>query len=121
MSVVVHGQDTRLISGPHCAKSSDDKSYNDNVARLLHLLVNDTKKMKRRSSHENFSYNHNFPNKDVGSVAGGAVCDGHMWGWQCESCLRSARRKIFKGCGPSTEASVYLEDCSVWFKKIVAA
>ncbi|CAN1175404.1 hypothetical protein LINPERHAP2_LOCUS31924 [Linum perenne] len=114
---MVYSQDTRLISGPQCAKKSDDKVYNDHVSRLLDLFVHETKNV-RRIHHDDFVYYHNFPNKDVGSVTGGAICDGQLWGWQCERCLRMARKKIYKGCGPTTETNIKLEDCSMWFKKI---
>ncbi|CAN0892554.1 hypothetical protein LINGRAHAP2_LOCUS17608 [Linum grandiflorum] len=114
---MAHGQDTRIISGPQCAKKCDDKTYNDNVARLLGRFVHETKHV-RRGHHENYVYYHNFPNKDIGSVTGGAICDRILWGWQCESCLKTARKQIYRGCGSTTEASIELDDCSMWFTKI---
>ncbi|CAN0890218.1 hypothetical protein LINGRAHAP2_LOCUS16317 [Linum grandiflorum] len=118
--VIVDCADKGIVdNGPYCAKKSWDKDYNKNAARLMDILVDQTKEKYRMRDHEEYRYYHSYPNKDLGSVLGGGYCNGHLTKWGCGSCLGSARGKIKSRCDRTFEASVTLTDCSLWFRKIV--
>ncbi|CAN1176978.1 hypothetical protein LINPERPRIM_LOCUS3766 [Linum perenne] len=109
--------DKSIISGPDCYGKSNDTSYNDKVARLINIFVDETKNV-HREYHADYEYKHNFPNSDSGSITGGATCDRHLWKLDCWSCLVTAKNKINNNCGRTHDAEIKLKDCSIWFKMI---
>ncbi|CAI0384900.1 unnamed protein product [Linum tenue] len=109
--------DTSIVRGPDCIGKSEDQEYNGKVARLINIFVDETKNVQR-SHHSDYSYVHSYPNRDNGSVIGGATCDRHLWKLDCWACLVTAKNKLKSNCEHTLDARLELADCSIWYKMI---
>ncbi|CAI0384990.1 unnamed protein product [Linum tenue] len=106
-----------IIRGPDCVGKSEDRTYNKRVRRLIDILVDETKNV-RRENYNDYSYVHSYPSRDSGSVIGGATCDRQLWELDCWSCLVTAKNKLNDNCGHTHDARIELADCSIWYKMI---
>ncbi|CAN1765722.1 hypothetical protein LINPERHAP1_LOCUS9710 [Linum perenne] len=116
--IVVDAADTSIISGPHCRGECSNQAYNDGVAHLIDILVNETKNVPRKTDHEHYKYIHKYPDTNSSVVIGGATCDRDLIKWGCWRCLVVAKDEIKSGCEHTDDGSVILGDCSMWFAKI---
>ncbi|CAL1382530.1 unnamed protein product [Linum trigynum] len=122
LAMLSFGVDARLpvksiVRGPDCVGKSEDKVYNTRVGRLVDILVDETKNVKKEN-YNDYSYVHSYPNRDAGSVIGGATCDRQLWKLDCWSCLVTAKNKLKDNCGHTHDARIELADCSIWYKMI---
>ncbi|CAL1382538.1 unnamed protein product [Linum trigynum] len=111
------GPDISILRGANCTGKSKNNGYDKSVARLLELLVQDTRNVHKKEN-SNYRYTVDFPDSEVGSATGGATCDVALGKTECWGCLVAARKRLVEGCADPIKASVRLHDCSLWFDKI---